>query len=156
MLRTLPLIALVAAAALPAAAAEPGPVCKAHLLTVEADGKVTHGSKDRVREAVMAGQPLRIGWSLDWNKDGKGDVIHWADAMFLTVFEDDVFAQIEQIHRQHPKPGASDVELAADALYWSSSIGTNGVWRGRFQSQAPVAWPVTSWWCIDPRALPRR
>lgn len=131
-------------------------VCPGHLLTVETDGRASAGSKAALKSAVMAGEPIRIGWTLDWNDDGKIDVTHWADAMFLTIFEDDVFTQTPAIHRQTPLPGRSDIELTAEPTLWSSSLGTNGLWRGRFSnSNQTVAFKVRSWWCRDPRGAPR-
>lgn len=130
--------------------------CPGHLATIETDGRASAGSKDALRAAVMAGEPIRVGWALDADNDGKTDVTHWADAMFLTIFENDVFTQIAQIHRQAPKRGASDIELTAEPTYWSSSVGTNGLWRGRFAAGQPVSLKVKSWWCRDPRVVASR
>jgi len=37
----------------------------APLLVVEQDGRVSAGSKERLRSAVQKGLPLRVGWSID-------------------------------------------------------------------------------------------
>lgn len=150
------LVAAMTISVLPVPTVAQSTTCPGHLATIELDGKVSAGSKDTLKAAVMAGEPIRVGWAFDWNNDSKVDVIHWADAMFLTIFENDVFTQIAQIHRQGPKPGASDIELTKEPTYWNSSLGTNGLWRGRFQDGEPVAWKVKSWWCRDPRAVASR
>lgn len=147
----------LATAATSAAAADDNATCPGLLVRIETDGSTSAGSKNALRAAVMAGEPIRVGWALDANNDGRTDVVHWADAAFLTIFENDVFTQIAQIHRQVPQQGKSDIELTTEPSFWSSSLGTNGLWRGRFHVGQPVAFKVKSWWCRDPRiASPAR
>lgn len=77
-----------------------GQGCSAPLLLVEQDGRVSAGSKMRLRSVVQMGLPLRIVWSVDFDRDGNPDLSHWADAVFITEFEGEVFTQIVEIRRQ--------------------------------------------------------
>ena len=137
---------------MPAAVSAQEAACRDPLVTVRPDGTAESGSKEALRAAVMAGQPVRVGWALDWDGNGSTDIVHWADAAFLSVFEGEVFTQVVQIHRQVPQPGKADVRLYPGASYFNSSIGTTGIWEGRFQSDEPRSFRVRSWWCLDPRA----
>lgn len=124
-----------------------------HLVTVEPDGSVSRGSKDRLRRVVANGAPLRIGWSIDGNADGVADVAHWADAGFVTDFEGEIFAQIEDIQRQSPQRGQARVLMPAGRQRWSGLLGTNGMLEGHFDDgTVPSSARVRSTWCIDPRA----
>jgi hypothetical protein len=80
---------------------------------------------------------------------------HWADAVFLTEFEGEVFAQIVEIRRQTPKRGAGHVELSETPQRWTGSIGSNGFLEGAFDNdQKPTRLRVRAIWRIDPR-VPR-
>jgi hypothetical protein len=129
--------------------------CSPPLLVVEQDGRVSAGSKERLRSVVRMGLPLRIGWSIDFDRDGKPDLSHWADAAFITEFEGEVFTQIVEIRRQTPKRGEGHVELSAAPLRWTGSIGSTGLLEGAFDDdQKPTRLRVRATWCIDPR-VPR-
>jgi hypothetical protein len=132
-----------------------GQTCSPPLLVVEQDGRVSAGSKAGLRSAVEMGLPLRIGWSIDFDNDGKPDLSHWADAVFITDFEGEVFTQITEIRRQSPKRGEAHVELSPTPLRWTGSIGSNGFLEGAFDDdQKPARVRVRGTWCIDPR-VPR-
>ena len=132
-----------------------GQGCSAPLLVVEQDGRVSAGSKMRLRSAVQMGLPLRIGWSIDFDRDGKPDLSHWADAVFITEFGGEVFAQIVEIRRQTPMRGAGHVELSGMPQRWTGSIGSNGFLEGAFDNdQKPTRMRVRAIWRIDPR-VPR-
>jgi hypothetical protein len=125
------------------------------LLVVEQDGRVSAGSKERLRSAVQMGLPIRIGWSIDFDRDGKPDLSHWADAMFITEFEGEIFTQIAEIRRQTPKRGAGHIELSATPQRWTGSIGSNGFLEGAFDDdQKPIRLRIKGIWRIDPR-VPR-
>jgi hypothetical protein len=129
--------------------------CSPPLLVVEQDGRVSAGSKERLRSVVRMGLPLRIGWSIDFDRDGKPDLSHWADAAFITEFEGEVFTQIVEIRRQTPKRGEGHVELSATPLRWTGSIGSTGLLEGAFDDdQKPTRLRVRATCCIDPR-VPR-
>lgn len=126
-----------------------------HLVTVEPDGKVSSGSKDALRKAVLAGTPIRVGWELDPNNDQVPDLSHWADSGFLTVFEGEVFAQIADIQRQQPQRGQARVVMPAGRQRWTGLIGTNGRLESHFDDGSePTSVRVRSMWCADPRGRP--
>ena len=125
------------------------------LLVVEQDGRVSAGSKERLRSAVRMGLPLRIGWSIDFDHDGKPDLSHWADAVFITEFEGEVFTQIVEIRRQMPKRGEGRIELSGTPQRWTGSVGSTGFLDGAFDDdQKPTRLRVRVIWLIDPR-VPR-
>jgi hypothetical protein len=131
-----------------------GQSCSQPLLVVGQDGRVSAGSKEKLRSAVKMGLPLRIGWSIDFDSDGKPDLSHWADAVFITEFEGEVFTQIVEIRRQMPKRGAGHIELSGTPQRWTGSIGSNGFLEGAFDDdQKPTRLRVRAIWRIDPRVL---
>lgn len=71
--------------------------CPLHLVTIEQDGVASEGSKDKLRDAVRAGLPVRVGWSLNFDEDPEPEVRHWSDSGFLTEFEGEIFAQFADI-----------------------------------------------------------
>src|SRR5262245_44561750 len=77
------LTALLATSAALRAQAE---VCPNHLATIEPDGTVSSGSKERVRQAARGGLPLRVGWHVGAATEQRRGVDHWADAAFVTEF----------------------------------------------------------------------
>lgn len=105
--------------------------------------------------AVRSGLPLRVGWSLDADRDGTPDLTHWADAAFVTEFEGEVFAQIPEIRRQAPRRGTRHVELSTASQRWSGSLGSDGILEGAFDDgQEPTRVRVRVVMCVDPR-VPR-
>jgi hypothetical protein len=126
--------------------------CSPPLLIVEQDGRVSAGSKERLRSAVQVGLPLRVGFSIDFDNDKKPDLTHWADAVFITEFEGEVFTQLLEIRRQLPKQGEAHIELSATPQRWTGSIGSDGFLEGAFDDdQKPIRLRVRATWCIDPR-----
>jgi hypothetical protein len=133
--------------------AQPNACGSGHLVTIEMDGKVSRGSKDRLRRAVESGTPVRVGWTIDANKDGVPDLTHWADGGFLSVFEGEVFAQLEDIQRQSPVAGQARIRMPAGRHRWTGLIGTTGALESHFDDGAePTATRARSTWCVDPRA----
>ncbi len=124
------------------------PQCPALLLAIEVDGTVSAGSKDELRKMVNQGRSLRVGWRVD-DREGNPVVTHWADAAFLTLFEGDVFAQMQSIHRQVPRRGQARIELSDEVQHWTGLIGTNGLLISRMNTndQAQER-KVKSWWCL--------
>jgi hypothetical protein len=132
-----------------------GQTCSIPLIVVEQDGRVSLGSKATLRGAAEAGLPLRVGWSIDVDRDGKPDLSHWADAAFITEFEGEVFAQIAEIRRQTPRRGEAHVELSPTPQRWTGSIGSDGFLEGAFDDeQQPTRTRVRVVMCVDPR-VPR-
>jgi hypothetical protein len=114
-------------------------------------GRVISGSKARLIAAIESGEKVRVGWRLDFNKDGKADLTHWADANFLTIFEGEVFAQVDAIQRQEPMQGKADVRLyPGQYMEWRGSIGTNGTLRGVMSNgvSGPDNVAVATTWCV--------
>lgn len=84
------------------------------------DGKVVFGEKSKLKDAVRLGYPIRIGW-------GSNRVEHVADADFLTIFEGEVFAQIESIIGQAPRIDNDSVKIRFRLQNrWTKISGTNG------------------------------
>jgi len=127
--------------------------CAGSLATVEADGRVSAGSKQAVLEALRCGMPLRVGFGVDADGDGKPEISHWADAAFLTEFEGDVFAQLHDIQRQSPMRGRAAVAMPEGRQRWSGLLGTNGKLESHFDDGTkPVTVAMRSQWCLDDRA----
>jgi hypothetical protein len=123
-------------------------VCAGHLVTIGPDGATTRGSKDALRQAVHRGLAIRVGWSIDANGDGTPDLAHWADAGFLTDWQDEIFAQVSDMQRQTPRRDPPRVEMPATEQRWTGLLGTTGTLVGHFSdgSEAPSA-RVTTTWC---------
>jgi hypothetical protein len=122
-----------------------------HLVTVEQDGSASAGSKAALRRAFAAGTPLRVGWELDWNSDGVIDIRHWANAAFSSEFEDQIFTQVEEIHRQVPRVSEHRIEFSEQHQTWRGLLSTDGRLIGRFEGDAAQEWRVRSHWCADVR-----
>ena len=134
------------------AAAQP-PCGAAHLATLLPDGSTESGSKDAVRRAFAHGTPLRVGWSVDSDKDRVPDVSHWAYASFLSEFEGEIFAQFDDIQRQQPARGQRRIAMPPGRQRWSGLLGTTGVLESHFDDLTPSSSVrVRSTWCMDPRA----
>jgi hypothetical protein len=149
--------AWLACALLGVPAAGQEPACPAPLATVEPDGRVSSGTKQALRDAVRAGLPLRVGWSLDPNGDGTPEITHWADAGFVSDFAGEVFAQVGDIQRQAPQWQPPRIGMPKGRLRWSGLVGTNGVLESHFDDGSePGSTPVRSTWCVDPSACAPR
>jgi hypothetical protein len=71
-------------------------------------------------DAVRLGYPIRIGW-------GGTRVEHVSEADFLTIFEDEVFAQIKTIIGQAPSVKNDSVKIQFRIQnHWTKITGTNG------------------------------
>lgn len=121
------------------------------LARVEPDGTVSAGSKEALRQAVEDGKAIRVGWALDFNQDGRADLVHWADATFLTVFGSEVYAQISPIREQGGARKGEKVvlQLAESSRRWHAILGTNGILEGAFDDNSPKeSLSVRIWWCL--------
>jgi len=124
-----------------------------HLVTIGADGAVISGSKEQLRRAVGQGLPVRVGWQLDANNDGVVDLAHWTDAGFVTEFEGEIFAQINDIQRQSPVRAQTRVLMPEGRQRWSGLLGTTGLLESHFDDGSqPSSARVRSTWCVDSRA----
>lgn len=136
MLNLFKLSASAIAAIMAAGAASAQPTCDAPLFATGFDGEPTFGAKDALAEAVNRGEPIRVGWAIDFDRDGVGELVHWADASFLTVWEGEVFAQINAIHTQSPKRGEGDVILREPYVEWRGALSSKGELDGRYSNGA--------------------
>ena len=124
-----------------------------HLVTIAADGAVLRGSKEGLRRAVGNGLPVRIGWQLDANNDGVTDIAHWTDASFVSEFEGEIYAQIDDSQRQSPLRGQARVLMPTGRQRWSGLVGTTGLLESHFDDGSePTSVRVRSTWCVDSRA----
>jgi len=99
---------------------------KTTVLKTDFEGQVSEGSIEKLIEEIQAGKSVRVGWQLDFDKDGIPDVEHWIDANFISILNGHVFNQIDAIHRQVPKKDIPQVELVNSTMMWMGIIGTNG------------------------------
>lgn len=97
----------------------------------DAQGKPKKGDKQHLINAIRQGYPVRVGWGAQWSRKGKVmKVEHVTDAKFLSVYENEVFAQIEPIIRQRPFVAEPGVQLDSLQLRtWRAVFGTTGVVR---------------------------
>lgn len=146
-MKTLLAALVLAALAAPASAlAAERPCGGRHLATIEADAKVSSGSREAVVAAARKGEALRVGWQI--GPAGKPDLEHWQDARFITIFEGQVFAQIGDIHHQFGKRGKAQVDVGKSLSFWNASIGTDGRMMGRLSDQAePTTMALRTYWC---------
>lgn len=87
-------------------------------------GKTSFGDKSKLIDAVRLGYPVRIGW-------GGNRVEHVANAEFLTIFEGEVFAQINTIIGQAPQVVGDSVKIKFRTQnHWTKIAGTNGYSMG--------------------------
>ena len=124
--------------------------CDNHLLTVEANGKVSAGTKNKLIDVFRKGASIRVGWELDWNRDNIVDITHWTTAQFLTEFEGKIFAQIPAIEQQSPKKSQADILFPDKPRQWHGLLNSDGVLKGRYSNQEGMSksYNVRSMWCI--------
>lgn len=133
----------------PAGTQAQGNVCAGRLATIAADGAVVEGTKAAVLDAVRRGAALRIGWSLDPNNDGKPEIVHWADAGFLSEWQDEAFAQIDDIQQQAPRRDPTRIEMPPGRKRWSGLLSTTGLLTGHFDDGTePIAIKLRTTWCL--------
>ncbi len=88
------------------------------------NGTVIYGNKNELIDAVRLGYPVRIGW-------GGTRVEHVASTDFLTIFEGEVFAQINTIIGQAPRIDGDSVKIRfRTENHWTKMAGTNGYSTG--------------------------
>lgn len=123
--------------------------CDGLLYATDFDKQASHGSKDALLAAVNRGEPIRVGWALDFDQDGEADLSHWADAAFLSVWEGEVFTQVDAIHTQTPQQGKGAIALRKPFTEWRGSLGSNGTLEGRFSDGAAFPSDLSSQitWC---------
>jgi hypothetical protein len=70
----------------------------------DADLKVIEGSKEKLMQAIRDGKQVRLYMNL-------GFVEHSMDAGFISIFEGNVYAQINTIQGQRPNRNTKEIEL---------------------------------------------
>lgn len=85
----------------------------------DAAGIALEGSKAELIDAVQNGKPVRI------YTPGR-TVQHSADALFLTIFEGEVFAQVHPIESQQPMSNPPRILFRQPGQKWRMIVGTNG------------------------------
>jgi len=87
-------------------------------------GEVVMGDKQELMDAVRLGYPIRMGW-------GGRRVEHVAGADFLTIFEGEVFGQVDAITGQAPAIDGDTVKIRfRPENHWTKIAGTNGFSTG--------------------------
>ena len=124
--------------------------CPGLLFASDFAGNPVAGAKDSLIAAVQRGEPVRLGWELDFDADGVADLAHWADAAYLSVWQGEVFAQVDAIHRQRPRRDNGTIELSDEAMEWYGSLGTTGVLEGAFSDGTRMSADlgVSITWCL--------
>jgi len=84
------------------------------------NGKTISGNKEKLFEAVRKGQQIRIYMKLK-------TVEHSMDANFITIFENEIYAQIDQIKGQKPNKSTKLLELRANEF--NGLYSTNGLYE---------------------------
>lgn len=124
--------------------------CDGLILATDFDRKVSHGSRDALISAVNSGHPIRIGWEMDFDGDNTGDLTHWADAAYVSIFNGDVFTQVDAVHAQSPDQQEGAVKLRTPYAEWRGSLGSNGVLEGSYSDgrSFPDDIRVKITWCL--------
>lgn len=128
-----------------ASMASPQKLAAAHWRLIyenNADGDALTGSKQELVEAVRQGQPVRIvtvGRRIE----------HAADAGFLSVFEGEVFAQIEAIEAQRPTLNPTRMGYRDPGTKWRMIVGTNGMVTAQMDGQEPNARTGHTRWFVQ-------
>ena len=108
----------------------------------DAEGKKVSGNKATLKEAIRNGKPVRVYF-------GGGRVEHASDAYFLTIFQEEVFAQIEEIHSQHPSTEPLGVFFREPGQRWRAIIGTNGQFAALMDGGEPRTRSSVARWFIE-------
>lgn len=87
----------------------------------DAEGQMLEGDKEELLCFVKQGHPVRIVWPI------RNDFSHMMDAGFLTIMQDELYAQTEGIIRQIPNRDEQHVLLdAKEQSRWHAIFSTNG------------------------------
>jgi len=108
----------------------------------DAAGKTLEGSKADLIDAVQTGKPIRVYTA------GR-TVQHSADALFLTIFEGEVFAQIHPIESQQPISNPPRMLFRQAGQKWRMIIGTNGSVSALMDGNEPNQRTGSATWFVD-------
>ncbi len=93
------------------------------VLEVNKKGEIISGDKQTLVDAIRKGQNIRVYW--------KGSYVeHLTDAHFLTIIEDEVFAQTPTIRGQKPHQTPPSIELRENN--WTGIVSTTGKFHSKW------------------------
>jgi hypothetical protein len=151
--RLVTLVMLAATVGVSAAAQPPARRGWQLVYAVDSTGQVLQGDKATLLRAVRAGQPVRVGWRIAWRlPDGTaGALEHVADAAFLTIHHDEVFAQMAPILGQRPSAREPIVTFRSDGdQLWYALLDTTGRLVGYFAGgESPQTTRTPTSWYVD-------
>jgi hypothetical protein len=85
---------------------------------------------------------------MDFDGDGNSDLSHWAKAEFLSVWEGDVFTQLQAIHRQRPVKDKADIQLSKAYVEWRGLLSSTGKLEGNYSDgQTFPEMSTRIFWC---------
>ena len=104
-------------------------------------GNATKGLKENLMNAVRNGCEIRIGWGLYGKAVANGkevifSVEHLADTNFLTISNDEIFAQIKPIMGQAPAMNEPNISLI-ETTQWQAIFSTTGKLNQIFLDKDP-------------------
>lgn len=145
------LAALLAVSPPPSPAQQQNPVGWHLVYAADSTGARTFGEKASLLAAVRSGQPVRVGWGVTWKlADGTvGGVEHVGQAVFLTIHQGEVFAQLPPILGQTPNAREPVITLRTDGDHlWYALLDTTGRLRGYFTggSEQQTVRTATYWY----------
>ncbi|MEP3226539.1 MAG: hypothetical protein ABJO01_11230 [Parasphingorhabdus sp.] len=100
------------------------------VLAHDAEGNALEGSKSDLIAAVQNGKPIRIYTA------GRR-IQHSYDALFLSVFDGEIFAQSHPIDAQQPVSDPARIIFRQPGQKWRSIIGTNGAFIALMDGNPP-------------------
>ncbi len=111
------------------------------IYSADKDGNAVNGKIENLIEHVKSGNPIRVGWTLKFPHPVTGkptEMLHWADAGFITILDGHVFAQIKPIYEQGPgfetPPSVYLTQNKPNG--WVAIIGTTGMVRQKFDVES--------------------
>ncbi len=108
------------------------------MVKIDSEGEVISGSIEKLISKIQDGHKVRVGWTMDSNRDGEIDLEHWIDAEFISIIGGHVFTQIQAIYRQVPKQDPAQIDIIPSDLKWTGVVGTNGLLRNRYIFSAEI------------------
>ncbi len=112
----------------------------------DAAGDAMAGSKTVLIDHVRSGRPVRVGWA--------GQTVeHVDDASFLTIFEGEVYAQVEAIPAQSPNAERDAIRFRGGDMEWQAMFSTTGTMESLATGSDPQAFPMAvRWYVLAPQS----
>ncbi len=120
------------------------PAPSLHLIYAHSEsGETLAGSKENLINAVRAGKHIRVYFR------GRR-VEHLSDAAFITVFGDEVFAQIRPIEAQNPSLDPPQIRFRHPGIKWHAILSTTGEFTAFTDGKEPnVRTQAVKWYVQD-------